>query len=85
MIYIFLLSGNKIKVHHIPTEKEEALLELKVMFGLMFLKRWAKLFSFLYTWTRMGVPNEAPTSWVEQLWIKWQFDVKYIDLNKNVK
>lgn len=39
MIYLFLLSGNKIKVHYIPTEKEETLLELKVMFGLMFLKR----------------------------------------------
>lgn len=39
MIYLFLLSGNKIKVHYIQTEKEEALIELKVMFGLMFLKR----------------------------------------------
>lgn len=39
MIYLFLLSGNKIKVHYISTEKEKTLLELKVMFGLMFLKR----------------------------------------------
>lgn len=67
MIYLFLLSENKIKVHYIQTEKEETLLELKIMFGLMFLKRWAKLFSFSYTWTHMGMPNKAPTSQVEQL------------------
>lgn len=39
MIYLFLLSRNKIKVHYIQTEKEETLLGLKVMSGLMFLKR----------------------------------------------